>query len=97
MALHQCGGTMVRMSPHRAPLEIRSFSLASGRESVGLPVSRSRDTVLVSYLDLLGRIRPGVAPTVEDFRQDDMDALAGVTGLDSTSVLRRLKSMSATQ
>ena len=76
----------------RAPLEIRSFSLAAGAESVGLPMSRSRDTLLSSYVTLLERLRLQ-DPTVEAFRQDDVEQLAGATGLEAASVKRRLESL----
>jgi len=55
-------------------------------------MSRSRDTLLESYVGLLERLRRE-DPTVEAFRQDDVAQLAGVTGLDPESVKRRLEAL----
>ncbi len=64
-----------------------------GSESIGLPIVRSVDTVLESYLRLLDRTRRG---TALDLRHDDLRTLAEAIGVKAGTVENRLLNLRAT-
>ena len=80
------------MIDRNARLTVDSFSIAIGPESVGLPSSRSLDTLLGSYLDLVGRVR---TDDLGDLRADDIQVLAEATGVDAAVVENRLRRLVA--
>ncbi len=59
--------------------------------SVGLPSACSVDTLLVTYLDLIGQMRP---ERPRELRQADLETLAAGTGLDVTRVKNYLTRLS---
>ncbi len=69
-------------------LTVDSFSITIGSESIGLPTSRSFDTLLGSYLELVWRVR---ADEGDDLRSDDIKILADATGVDAQVIEKRLQ------
>ncbi|MDH3704844.1 MAG: hypothetical protein OES57_02190, partial [Acidimicrobiia bacterium] len=71
-----------------AQLSVDSFSITIGAESIGLPTSRSFDTLLGSYLELVWRVR---ADEGDDLRADDIQVLAEATGVSPQVIENRLQ------
>lgn len=81
-------GTQGNVKERNAPLNVDSFSIAIGGESIGLPFSRSLDTLLTTYLELVARLRAGGRG---DVRTDDIMVLADATGVEPAVVENRLR------
>ncbi len=75
-----------------ANLILDTFSMSIGEMSVGLPSACSVDTLLVTYLELVGKMRP---ERIQDLRQADLEALSAGTGLDVTRIKNHLTRLSA--
>ena len=76
------------MVTERTRLDVHSFCLAIGGESIGLPPSRSLDTLLSRYLELVRRLRAG---GYDEVRADDIGVLARATGVAPDVVTNRLR------
>ena len=81
-------GTQGDVIDRSAQLMVDSFSITIGAESIGLPTSRSFDTLLGSYLELVWRVR---ADSGDELRAEDIQILADATGIEPHVIENRLQ------
>jgi len=81
------------MQAHDHRLHIDGFGLTIDTVSVGLPVVRTSEIILLRYLDLLRLVRNHPGRGTLEPAHSDVTALAAATGLERDTVVTRLRAL----